>query len=143
MNISDLPTVNAFLNASSAVFLFVGWRFIKRGNREAHKRCMISAMSVSVLFLISYLFYHYHHGATTFTAQGWIRPVYFTILTSHTILAMVVVPLAIITLLRGLRGRYDRHKKIARWTFPIWAYVSATGVLVYLILYHLYPPGAL
>ena len=101
--------------------------------------CMIGAFSVSILFLISYLTYHYHHGTTRFMGEGLIRPVYFTLLTSHTILAAAIVPLAIITLRRGLRDQIERHVKIARWTYPVWLYVSVTGVIVYVMLYHLYP----
>ena len=100
---------------------------------------MIAAFAVSALFLISYLTYHAYHGTTKFLGEGWIRPVYFTILTSHTILAAAIVPLAIITLRRGLRDEIDKHVKLARWTYPIWLYVSVTGVIVYLMLYHLYP----
>ena len=100
---------------------------------------MIGAFTASVLFFIAYITYHSYHGTTTFTGQGWIRPVYFTILTSHTILAVAIVPLAIITLRRGLRDQIEKHVKIARWTYPIWLYVSVTGVIVYLMLYHLYP----
>ncbi len=134
-----LPTLNAFLNSTSFVLLVIGRRFIKKGNRHAHKKCMISAVLTSVLFLISYLTYHYYHGATRFAGEGWIRPVYFTILTSHTILAAAIVPLVIITLRRGLQEIFDKHKRIARWTYPLWLYVSVTGVVIYIILYHLYP----
>ena len=134
-----LPTLNALLNSTSAILLVAGHRFIKKENRQAHKRLMIATFVVSALFLISYLTYHFYHGTTRFTGEGWIRPVYFTILTSHTILAVVIVPLAILTLRRGLRDQIERHVKIARWTYPIWLYVSVTGVIVYLMLYHLYP----
>ncbi len=137
--LSALPTINAILNGTSAVLLTVGHHFIKRNKMKAHKRCMISAFGTSTLFLISYLTYHYFHGTTSFIGQGWIRPIYFTILISHTGLAISVLPLALITLFRGLKGKFDRHVKIARWTFPIWLYVSITGVIVYLMLYHLYP----
>ncbi|MBI4547538.1 MAG: DUF420 domain-containing protein [Ignavibacteriae bacterium] len=137
--IDALPTVNAILNSTSAILLATGHRFIKRGNVQVHRRFMIATFIVSILFLISYLTYHYHHGTTRFRGEGFIRPVYFTILTSHTILAASIVPLAIITLRRGLKMAVDRHKKIARWTYPIWLYVSITGVIVYLMLYHLYP----
>ncbi len=135
-----LPTLNACLNAGSALFLLAGRWMIHLGRREAHRFCMIGAMTVSGLFLISYLSYHAIHGTTRFMADGWIRPVYFTVLGTHTLFAMIVLPMAIITLLRGLKGRYDRHKSIARWTFPVWLYVSVTGVIVYLLLYHL-PQG--
>jgi putative membrane protein len=134
-----LPTLNALLNSTSAVFLLVGHRFIKRGNTQSHKKCMIGAVCTSVLFLISYLTYHYFHGTTRFLGEGWIRPVYFTILTSHTILAAGIVPLVIVTLRRGLKEIFDKHKRIARWTYPLWLYVSVTGVIIYVMLYHLYP----
>jgi|ERR1043166_2527243 uncharacterized membrane protein YozB (DUF420 family) len=137
--IEHLPTLNAILNSTSATLLYIGHRFIKQGNKQAHKKCMIGTFVVSSLFLISYLTYHYFYGTTRFLGEGWIRPVYFTILTSHTILAATIVPLAIITLRRGLRDQIEKHVKIARWTYPIWLYVSVTGVIVYLMLYHLYP----
>ena len=137
--IDSLPTLNAFLNSASAILLVIGHRFIKKGNKQAHKKFMIATFVVSIVFLISYITYHSYHGTTRFTGQGWIRPVYFTILTSHTILAAAIVPLAIITLRRGLKDRIEKHVRIARWTYPIWLYVSVTGVIVYLMLYHLYP----
>lgn len=136
--IEFLPTLNALLNTTSAVLLTVGHRFIKKGNKQAHKRCMISTFAVSILFLISYLSYHYHHGTTRFTGEGWIRPVYFTILTSHTILAAAIVPLAIISIRRGLKNFVEKHRRIARWTYPIWLYVSITGVIIYVMLYHVF-----
>ncbi len=137
--IDALPALNAILNSTSAILLVTGRQLIKRGKRTAHRACMIATFSVSTLFLISYLTYHASHGTTHFMGTGWIRPVYFSILTSHTILAAAVVPLAILSLRRGLKGRYDRHKLIARWTYPVWLYVSVTGVLVYLILYRWFP----
>ena len=137
--IDNLPTLNAILNATSAILLVTGHQFMKRGDIETHKKFMIATFVVSVVFLISYLTYHYHHGTTKFLGEGWIRPVYFTILISHTILAVSILPLAIITLRRGLQNSIDKHKQIARWTYPIWLYVSVTGVIVYLMLYHLYP----
>ena len=136
--IDYLPTVNAILNSTSAVLLLVGHRFVKKGNTQAHKKCMIGACTVSVLFLISYLTYHYYHGTTRFLGEGWVRPFYFLILGSHTILAAAIVPLVIITLRRGLHNAVSQHVKIARWTYPIWLYVSITGVIVYLMLYHFY-----
>lgn len=139
--IESLPTLNALLNMTSAVLLAIGYRFIKRGNKHMHKKFMIATFVVSVVFLTSYLTYHYHHGATRFQGEGWIRPLYFTILISHTILAVTILPLSIITLRRGLKEQIPQHVKIARWTYPIWLYVSITGVVVYLILYHLYPPA--
>ena len=134
-----LPTLNALLNSTSAILLYIGHSFIKRGNRQVHKRYMIGSLLTSIVFLISYLTYHSYHGATKFIGEGWIRPVYFFILTSHTILAVAIVPLVIITLQRGLRESFDKHKRIARWTYPMWLYVSITGVVVYVILYHIYP----
>ncbi|RMG50905.1 MAG: DUF420 domain-containing protein [Acidobacteria bacterium] len=136
---SMLPTLNAILNGTSAVLLITGYLLIRRGRRSAHRLCMLSAFGVSTLFLVSYLVYHYHHGSTKFMGEGWLRPVYFAILGSHTILAAVIVPLVLITLSRALRRRFEHHKTIARWTLPLWLYVSVTGVLVYLMLYQLGP----
>src|SRR6266545_80905 len=138
---SILPHLNATLNASSFILLTSGYYFIRRGRVLAHKRCQLSALTASILFLISYVVYHLHHGATRFPGQGIARPVYFTILTTHTILAIVIVPFVIITLRRALRRDFLRHRAIARWTLPMWMYVSITGVIVYLMLYHLYPSG--
>ena len=132
---SQLPDLNAALNSLSAVFLLAGYRFIRLKNQQAHRRCMLAAFSCSILFLVSYLIYHYQVGSVSFKGQGWIRPVYFIILLTHTILATTVLPLALITLVRALRERFDAHRRIARWTFPIWLYVSVTGVVVYLMLY--------
>jgi len=132
---SDLPTLNAALNSLSAVFLFVGYLFIKARNRRAHRLCMLAACASSTVFLISYLFYHYQVGSVPFKGVGAVRVVYFAILISHTILAATVVPLALITLSRALRERFDAHRRIARWTLPIWLYVSVTGVVVYAMLY--------
>jgi uncharacterized membrane protein YozB (DUF420 family) len=136
---SLLPHFNAFLNASSFVLLTSGYFFIRRKNVKAHRNCQLSALGASILFLISYVVYHSHHGVTRFAGQGIARPVYFTILTTHTFLAVVIVPFVIITVLRAKRGDFVRHKRIARWTLPMWLYVSITGVVVYLMLYHLYP----
>ena len=132
------PAINAALNGTSAVLLVTGHRLIKRGRMAAHRAVMLTALTTSALFLISYLYYHYHVGSVHFRGQGWSRPVYFAILISHTILAAVIVPLIIITLTRARRERFDRHRAIARWTFPLWMYVSVTGVIVYFMLYHLY-----
>ena len=132
-----LPTVNATLNAISGVFLFVGYILIRRRQINAHRNAMLGAFASSVLFLISYLIYHAQAGSRPFTGQGSIRYVYFTILITHVILAAAILPMAISTLSRGLRGRYVEHKRIARWTFPTWMYVSVTGVLVYLMLYQM------
>jgi uncharacterized membrane protein YozB (DUF420 family) len=132
------PVMDASLNGTSAVLLVVGRSLIKRGQMAAHRAVMIAALVSSSLFLTSYLYYHWHVGSVHFQGQGWSRPVYFSILISHTILAAVIVPMIIITLSRALRERYDRHRMIARWTFPLWLYVSVTGVIVYLMLYHLF-----
>ena len=136
---SVLPHVNATLNASSFVLLSSGYYFIKRKRVQAHRNCQLAALTASVVFLISYIVYHAHHGTTRFTGQGIARPIYFTILTTHTFLAAVIVPFVIITARRALRGDFVRHRAIARWTLPMWLYVSITGVVVYLMLYHLYP----
>ena len=136
---SVLPHLNAALNASSFVLLSSGYYFIRRGRVMAHRNCQLAALTASVVFLISYVIYHLHHGATRFTGQGIARPVYFTILTTHTVLAVTIVPFVIVTLRRALRGDFVRHKALARWTLPMWLYVSVTGVLVYLMLYHFYP----
>jgi putative membrane protein len=138
--ISYLPTIDAVLNATSALLLTLGYIFIRRGNVRAHKTCMLSAVGTSALFLACYLTYHYFHGTTRFTGQGAIRPIYFAILISHTVLAAAIVPLVVTTLYRALRGRFALHRRIARWTLPVWLYVSVTGVVVYWMLYHLYPP---
>ena len=132
------PVINATLNGTTAVLILVGRRLIKRGQVTAHRAMMIAAVICSTLFLVSYLYYHYHVGVTRFPGHGLARPVYFAILFSHTFLAAVIVPLVIITLSRGLRGRFDRHRAIARWTFPVWLYVSVTGVVIYVMLYHLF-----
>ncbi len=132
------PALNAGLNATSAVLIATGIGLIRAGRRAAHRGVMIAAVVSSSLFLASYLYYHYHVGSVRFTGQGWIRPLYFAVLITHTVLAGPVVPLVIVTLARGLRERFDRHKAIARWTYPIWLYVSVTGVVIYVLLYHLY-----
>ena len=138
ISLSDLPALNATLNGTSALLLITGYFFIRRKKINAHKACMISAFTVSAIFLVCYVFYHYQVGFTRFTGQGWVRVVYFSILIPHTILAVLaVVPLAVITLYRALRGRFDKHRRIARWALPIWLYVSITGVLIYWMLYHL------
>ena len=136
---SVLPHLNAALNASSFVLLSSGYYFIRRGRVIAHRNCQLSALATSIIFLISYVTYHQQHGATRFTGQGIARPIYFTILTTHTILAVAIVPFIIVTFRRALRGDFVRHKALARWTLPMWLYVSITGVLVYLMLYHFYP----
>lgn len=141
MSISDLPLLNAILNATSAILLLVGHRFIKKGNRNLHKKFMLCALGTSTLFLISYLGYHYVHGSQHFQGEGIVRPVYFLILGTHTLLAAAIVPMVIITLTRALNGSYERHRRIARWTYPIWLYVSITGVIIYLMLYQFFPGG--
>jgi putative membrane protein len=132
------PVIDASLNGTSAVLLFVGRSLIKRGRMAAHRAVMLAALVSSTLFLTSYLYYHWHVGSVHFQGQGWSRPLYFSILTSHTILAITIVPMIIITLSRALRERFDRHRAIARWTYPLWMYVSVTGVIVYFMLYHLF-----
>ena len=134
MTLAALPAINATLNGLSALLLIAGLVFIRSGRKNAHRACMISALSVSFLFLVSYLTYHLQVGTTHFAGRGWIRPVYFSILTTHTILAASVPPLAILTLSRALQGRFDRHRRIARVSFPIWLYVSVTGVVIYVLL---------
>ena len=138
--ISTLPALNALLNGASALLLAAGYFFIRRGKVAAHKLCMLSAFGLSALFLVSYLTYHYHSGSTTFTGQGWSRPVYFSILISHIVLAATIVPLALITLYRALKKRFVVHRRLARRTLPLWLYVSITGVLIYLMLYHVFAP---
>jgi len=136
IEISDLPTVNATLNGISSCLLTVGYVFIRQGKIAAHKKCMLAAFAVSVLFLISYVIYHAHAGSKPFTRYGWIRPVYFTILISHIIFAFTIVPLALRTLyLAWWRERFEAHRRIAKITLPIWLYVSITGVIIYLMLY--------
>jgi uncharacterized membrane protein YozB (DUF420 family) len=130
------PLLNASLNALSGILLAIGYFFIRRRNVPAHKRCMLSALAVSIVFLISYVIYHYEVGSTPFTGTGLVRRAYFFILITHVILAATIVPLAIVTVRRALREQFDAHRRIARWTFPIWMYVSVTGVVVYLMLYH-------
>lgn len=136
---SYFPAVNATLNGTAAVLLMTGRSLIKRGKMAAHRTCMIAAVVASSLFLGCYLFFHYEVGNVRFLGQGWSRPVYFSILISHVTLAIVIVPMAIITLSRGLRARYASHRAIARWTWPLWMYVSVTGVIVYLLLYQIFP----
>ena len=130
------PVIDASLNGTSAVLLLMGRNFIARGRIAAHRACMIAAVVTSSLFLSSYVYYHWHVGSVHFQRQGWVRLVYRTILFSHVILAIVIVPLVIITLSRALREHFDRHRVIARWTYPLWMYVSITGVIVYFMLYH-------
>ena len=133
-----LPAINASLNAVAAVFLGVGWVFIRRRQIERHRRCMLAAFTASALFLLSYLVYHANVGSVPYRGQGALRTVYFTILITHVILAAVILPLALMTLSRALARRFDRHRRIARWTMPIWLYVSVTGVVIYLMLYRMH-----
>ena len=142
MTISDLPAINASLNLVSTVFISTGWYFIRHDAWRRHMACMITAVISSTGFLAGYLVYHAHVGekSTHFAAQGIVRPVYFAMLSSHILLAFVTLPLVILTLIPVFRRRWERHKRIARWTIPIWLYVSVTGVLVYLMLYKWFPP---
>jgi uncharacterized membrane protein YozB (DUF420 family) len=135
---SIFPVINAALNGCSASLLVIAHALVARGKIAAHRAMMLTALATSTLFLISYLYYHAHVGSVHFRGTGWVRPVYFTILTSHTILAAIIVPMAIMTLNRALRGQFDRHRAIARWTYPIWLYVSVTGVVIYIMLYQLF-----
>jgi putative membrane protein len=141
LTVHDLPASNAFFNGLAGVFLAFGYYFVKRGKVIAHRNCMIAAVCSSVLFLTGYLTYHIgmHGGVTRFQNPEWFRPIYLTILITHLILAIVILPLIIITLTFALRQRFDKHKRIARWTWPLWMYVSVTGVLIYLLLYQIFP----
>ena len=138
MEIADLPALNATLNALATVFLVAGFICIKRGRRDLHKRCMLAALGISALFLTSYVVYHANAGSRPFPGVGAIRALYFAILVPHVVLAATVLPLALVTTARGLRSQFDRHVRIARWTLPIWLYVSVTGVVIYVMLYQLY-----
>jgi uncharacterized membrane protein YozB (DUF420 family) len=140
MTVHDLPAVNASLNGLSAIFLTAGYIFIRRKNQTAHRNCMMAAFVTSIVFLICYLTYHLNvQTVTRFRNPAWFRPVYLVILLTHTVLAIVIVPLILVTLYRAWRQRFDPHKKIARWTWPLWMYVSVTGVVVYLLLYRIFP----
>jgi uncharacterized membrane protein YozB (DUF420 family) len=138
MAISDLPALNATLNAISAMLLTAGYVLIRRRRADLHKRCMIAALTTSALFLTSYIIYHLNAGSRPFAGQGTVRVVYFGILITHVILAAAILPLALTTAAHGLLGHYDRHVRIARWTLPLWLYVSVTGVVIYVMLYQLY-----
>jgi putative membrane protein len=141
MSIDMMPTLNAILNASSGLLITIGYVFIRQRKISAHRACMIGALTCSSLFLISYVTYHvgFGKGVTRFTGTGFVRWFYLSVLTSHTILAVVIVPFVILTFRRAFRGDFARHRAVARWTFPMWLYVSVTGVMVYFMLYHLYP----
>jgi putative membrane protein len=143
MSLADLPTANACCNALSAVLLTAGWVCIRRGRRAAHRRCMLGALAASALFLGGYLTYHFLvRRVTVFRDPAWFRPIYLGLLASHTLLAAVSAPLVLLTLTRALRGHFDAHRRLARWTWPVWLYVSGSGVLIYALLYHLFPqPG--
>jgi len=138
VTIGDLPALNATLNGLSAVFIMTGYVLIKRGERELHKRCMLAALVTSSAFLVSYVIYHANTGSRPFPGTGIVRGVYFAILITHVVLAATILPLALTTTARGLRAQYTRHVAIARWTFPVWLYVSVTGVVIYLMLYQMY-----
>jgi putative membrane protein len=138
MQIGDLPALNAILNGTAAVFLTAGYLQIRRGRIELHKRCMLAALATSALFLVSYVVYHANTGSRPFPGVGIARIAYFAILITHVVLAAVILPLALTTATRGLRAQYDRHVRIARWTLPLWLYVSVTGVVIYLMLYQVY-----
>lgn len=139
MSIQDLPAVNAVLNGCSSLLLIGGLVSIRRGDRKTHERCMSGALICSALFLASYLTYHWFAGRTVFRDPAWFRPIYLTILLTHTVLAVVIVPLILVTVVRAVRERFESHKAIARWTWPMWMYVSVTGVVIYLLLYQIYP----
>lgn len=138
--LSAFPALNASLNAACTVFLLLGYVFIRSRNILAHKICMLSAFTCSMVFLGCYLYFHFHAGIIRFGGEGWIRPVYFALLVSHTTLAITILPLAIITLRYALRNKFSSHMKIAHWTFPLWLYVSVTGVIIYWLLYIAYTP---
>tara|TARA_B100000949_G_C14238215_1_gene432204 strand:- start:461 stop:874 length:414 start_codon:yes stop_codon:yes gene_type:complete len=134
-SVANLPTLNAVLNAFSAIFLMGGYYFVRRRRIVAHKRCMLSAFGISTLFLVSYLIYHFQVGSIAFDGTEWIRPVYYAILISHIVLAAMILPLAIRTLYWAWRGKFAQHRRIAHWTLPIWFYVSITGIVIYWMLY--------
>jgi uncharacterized membrane protein YozB (DUF420 family) len=137
LGVASLPSLNAALNAASALLLVTGFALVRARRLAAHRACMLGAFALSTLFLVSYVVYHYHAGSRPFTGQGWVRPVYFALLLSHIVLAAGIVPLALTTLYRGLRDDRARHVRLARWTLPLWLYVSVTGVVVYWMLHHL------
>jgi uncharacterized membrane protein YozB (DUF420 family) len=137
VTVRDLPALNAILNGTAGLLLLAGWMLIRRGNRVAHRRAMLAAVACSALFLVSYLVYHFNVGSVRFQRTGAIRTVYLAILLTHTVLATAIVPLVLITLNHGLRERFDKHRRIARVTLPLWAYVSVTGVVIYWMLYRM------
>jgi putative membrane protein len=142
VNLTDLPAVNAGLNSLSTLFLVLGYVFIRQRKELAHRNCMVAAFITSTLFLASYLFYHFFAGRTVFREPEWFRPIYLLILLTHTVLAVAIVPMIFLTLIRAYRGMNEAHRRIARWTWPLWIYVSATGVLIYLLLYQIFPQSA-
>jgi uncharacterized membrane protein YozB (DUF420 family) len=137
MSLSDLPTLNAILNSISAIFLILGYRFIKNENKQSHKKMMISALAVSVLFLTSYVIYHYNIPSTPYPYHDWTRPIYFAILIPHIILAAIMGPFIIAAVIFALKGKFESHKKIVKWIWPVWMFVSVSGVVIYLMLYQL------
>jgi len=139
MTLTDLPLLNACLNSLSAALLTAGFVHIKRGRKEAHRNCMVGALATSTLFLASYLYYHFHAGRTVFKDPAWFRPWYLALLLTHTILAVAIVPMVLMTFWRAFQERFDKHKRIAKITWPLWMYVSVTGVLIYLLLYQIFP----
>lgn len=141
MNLHHFPALNASLNTATTCLLVLGYFLIRRERKLAHIACMTAALATSTLFLACYLYYHAHVGSVKFTAQGFIRPVYFTLLISHTVLAVVVLPLVVFTVVPAVRARYEAHRRLARVTFPVWLYVSVSGVLIYFMLYHWFPPA--
>jgi uncharacterized membrane protein YozB (DUF420 family) len=140
VNLSDLPALNACLNSLSAILLTAGFICIKRKRERAHRNCMLAALGTSTLFLTSYLYYHAHAGRTVFP-ENWFKPIYLVILLTHTLLAALIVPLILAAVVQALRRRFESHKMITRWAWPLWMYVSVTGVLIYLLLYHIFPAG--
>lgn len=139
MNYTDLPHLNAALNATSTLLLIAGYVCIRHQRRTAHRNCMVAACVASLAFLISYLIYHAQVGHTRFTDPAWFRPVYLVILATHLVGAIAILPLVLVTLWRAVRGQFERHRVVARWTWPLWLYVSVTGVVVYWLLYHVFP----
>mgnify|MGYP001586215388 FL=1 len=139
MSLSDLPAINACLNTLSTVFLSAGYFFIRRKNQIAHRNCMLAAFFTSAVFLACYLIYHYNAGRTVFQDPAWFRPIYLALLLTHTVLAVVIVPLILYTLHLARKERFETHRRVARWTWPLWLYVSVTGVIIYLLLYQIFP----
>lgn len=139
MSVSDLPALNASLNGLSAILLTAGLVFIKRGEKTAHRNCMVAAFVVSTVFLVSYLTYHAQIGHTSFQDPAWFRPIYLAILIPHVLLAALIVPMILATFWFAVRGTFEKHRKIAKWTWPLWMFVSVTGVIIYLLLYQIFP----